>query len=135
MKNLLIVIAGLALVSSLAGCGKPPQEEMNSAKASIEAAAAEGSAKYVAEDDKKVNDAYAAAQEEIKVQEAKWFKNYDKAKQLLAQAKADADALTAKTITAKEEMKLQAVTALDEATIAVTDAKAKLETAIGRAHV
>jgi len=42
MKNLLVLIAGLALVSSLAGCAKPPQEEMNGTKAAIEAAAAEG---------------------------------------------------------------------------------------------
>jgi len=129
MKNLLIVIAGLALVSSLAGCAKPPQEEITGTKAAIEAAAAEGSAKYVAEDNKKVNDEYAAAMEEIKVQEAKWFKNYDKAKQLLAQAKTDADALKAKTATVKEELKQKAIAALGEATAAVTGAKAKLEKA------
>lgn len=129
MKKLLTLVVAAALVGSLAGCAKPPQEEMTSTKAAVEAAAAEGAAKYVPEDNKKVNDEYAAAMDEIKVQEGKWFKNYDKAKQLLAQAKADADALKTKTAQVKEELKQKAVAALGEATTAVTDAKAKLETA------
>lgn len=129
MKKLLTVIVGIALVSSLAACAKAPQEDMTATKAAVEAAAAEGAAKYVAEDNKKVNDEYAAAMDEIKVQEGKWFKNYDKAKQLLAQAKADAEALKEKTVQVKEELKVQSATALTEATTAIADANAKLATA------
>lgn len=129
MKKLLTVLVAAALVSSLAACAKAPQEEMTATKASVEAAAAEGAAKYVAEDNKKVNDEYAAALDEIKVQEGKWFKNYDKAKQLLAQAKTDAEALKAKTAQVKIELKAAADAALAEATTAVATAKAKLETA------
>lgn len=129
MKRIAVVLLGLALVVSLAACAKAPTEEMNATKGAIDAAVAEGAQKYTPEDLKVVTDQMAAAQEEIKVQEAKFFKNFDKAKQILAKAKADADALKGKVVTVKEEMKNQSIALLGEATTAITDAKALLEKA------
>lgn len=129
MKKLLGVLVALAMVATLSACGKPPVEEINATKASVEAAAGEGAAKYVADDYKKVNDELNAALAEVKVQEEKWFKNFDKAKQLLATAKADAEALKAKTVTVKEELKKKAGEDLVAAQTAVADAKGLVEKA------
>lgn len=124
MKKLMAVLVGLAMVATLSACGKPPVEEINATKAAVEAAAGEGAAKYVADDYKKVNDELNAALAEVKVQEEKWFKNFDKSKQLLATAKADAEALKAKTVTVKEQLKQQAAADLAAAQTAVAEASA-----------
>jgi hypothetical protein len=129
MKRIAMVLLSLALVVSLAACAKAPTEEMNATKGAIDAAVAEGAQKYTPDDLKVVNDQMNAAQEEIKVQEAKFFKNFDKAKEMLAKAKADADALKGKVVTVKEEMKNQSIALLGEATTAIADAKALLDKA------
>ena len=129
MKKIAVVLLGLALTVSLVACAKAPTEELNATKGAIDAAVAEGAEKYTPNDLKVVTDQVAAANEEIKVQEAKFFKNFDKAKEMLAKAKADAEALKGKVVTVKEEMKNQSIALLAEATTAVTDAKAILDTA------
>lgn len=129
MKKISAVLVGLVMVSTLAACGKQPVEEINASKAAVEAAAGEGAAKYVADDYKKVNDELSAALAEVKVQDEKWFKNYDKAKQLLATAKADAEALKAKTVAEKERLKNQAIADLAAAQTSVADAKTQVGSA------
>ena len=129
MKKISAVLVGLVMVSTLAACGKQPVEEINASKAAVEAAAGEGAAKYVADDYKKVNDELSAALAEVKVQDEKWFKNYDKAKQLLATAKADAEALKAKTVAEKERLKNQAIADLAAAQASVADAKTQVGSA------
>jgi len=129
MKKISVMLLGLALVVSLSACGKQPTEEMGATRASIDAAVSEGAEKYTPEDLKVVNDQMDAAMAEIKVQDEKLFKNYDKAKEMLVKAKADAEALKGKVATVKEEMKNNAIALLAEATTAVADAKAALETA------
>jgi len=129
MKKISVMLLGLALVVSLSACGKQPTEEMGATRASIDAAVSEGAEKYTPEDLKMVSDQMDAAMAEIKVQDDKLFKNYDKAKEMLAKAKADADALKGKVATVKEEMKNNAIALLGEATTAVADAKAALDSA------
>jgi uncharacterized lipoprotein YehR (DUF1307 family) len=129
MKKISVMLLGLALVVSLSACGKQPTEEINATRSAIDAAVSEGAEKYTPEDLKLVADQMAAAEAEIKVQDDKFFKNYDNAKQMLAKAKADADSLKGKVATVKEEMKNSAITLLGEATAAVAEAKAALETA------
>ena len=129
MKKISVMLLGLALVVSLSACGKQPTEEINATRSAIDAAVGEGAEKYTPEDLKLVADQMAAAEAEIKVQDDKFFKNYDNAKQMLAKAKADADSLKGKVATVKEEMKNSAITLLGEATAAVAEAKAALETA------
>lgn len=129
MKKISAVLVGLVMVSTLAACGKQPVEEINASKAAVEAAAGEGAAKYVADDYKKVNDELSAALAEVKVQDEKWFKNYDKAKQLLATAKTDAEALKAKTVAEKERLKNQAIADLAAAQASVADAKTQVGSA------
>jgi hypothetical protein len=129
MKKISVMLLGLALVVSLSACGKQPTEEISATRASIDAAVSEGAEKYTPEDLKLVADQMAAAEAEIKVQDDKFIKNYDNAKQMLAKAKADADSLKGKVATVKEEMMNSAIVLLGEATAAVAEAKAALETA------
>ena len=126
MKKLLVVLASLALVASLTACAKAPTEEVNAAKASLDAAVADGAQQYTPEDYKMVADQLAAANAEIKVQEEKFFKNFDKAKQILAKAKADADALKGKVAARKEELKQAAIATMAQANTALAEAKALL---------
>jgi hypothetical protein len=110
------------MVASLAACGKQPVEEINATKAAVEAAIGAGAETYVADDYKKVDAAMAAALEEVKLQDDKMLKNYDKAKQLLAQVKADGEALQAKAVAEKQRLMEQADADLAAAGTAVATA-------------
>jgi predicted small lipoprotein YifL len=130
MKNVLKFMAlAMVVVFVLAGCGKQPTEEMNAAKTSIDAFIADGAEKYDAAGAKGLNDAMQAAQDEIKVQDAKFFKDYAKAKELLVKAKADADKLKTELAAKKEEAKKNALAGQEAAIAAVAEAKALLDKA------
>jgi len=121
-----VLAVNLLVLFVLAGCGSQPAQEMQAAKASVDAATADGGEKYSAPEMKNVSGELNAAMEEIKTQDAKWFKNYDKAKELLAKAKSDADAVKTALPAKKEAAKAEATTNLTAATEAVKAAKAAL---------
>jgi len=127
MKNALKLLAlSMVTIFLLVGCAKLPTEEINAAKASVDAVVAEGAQKFAAEDAKKLNDSMQAAQDEIKVQDGKTFKDYAKTKELLAKVKADAETLKAGLAAKKEEAKKNAAAAQEAAKASVADAKALL---------
>ena len=127
MKHTLKFLAlSMVTIFLLAGCAKQPTEEINAAKASVDAVVAEGAQKFAAEDAKKLNDSMQAAQDEIKVQDGKTFKDYAKTKELLAKVKADAEALKVGLAAKKEEAKKNAAAAQEAAKASVADAKALL---------
>ncbi len=127
MKNTLKFLAlSMVTIFLLVGCAKQPTEEISAAKASVDAVVAEGAQKFAAEDAKKLNDSMQAAQDEIKVQDGKTFKNYAKAKELLAKVKADAETLKAGLAAKKEEAKKNAAAAQEAAKASVAEAKALL---------
>jgi hypothetical protein len=125
MKRALQFLAlSMVMVFLLVGCAKLPTEEINAAKASIDAVVAEGAQKFAAEDSKKLNDSMQAAQDEIKVQDSKTFKDYKKAKELLAKVKSDAETLKTGLAAKKEEAKKNAAVAQEAAKASVAEAKA-----------
>ncbi|MFH1912306.1 MAG: hypothetical protein ABIK91_09850 [Pseudomonadota bacterium] len=127
MKNTLKFLALIMVtIFLLVGCAKQPTEEINAAKASVDAVVAEGAQKFAAEDAKKLNDSMQAAQDEIKVQDGKTFKDYAKAKELLAKVTADAEALKAGLAAKKEEAKKNAAVAQEAAKASVAEAKTLL---------
>ena len=127
MKNTLKYLAlSMVTIFLLTGCGKQPTEEINAAKASVDGVMAEGAQKFAAEDAKKLNDSMQAAQDEIKVQDDKTFKDYAKAKELLVKVTADAETLKAGLVAKKEEAKKNAVIAQEAAKASVQEAKALL---------
>jgi hypothetical protein len=104
-------------------------EELNMTKSSVDAVVGEGAEQYTPDELKAVNDKLATAMAEIKVQEGKFFKNFDAAKAQLAQVKVEAEALKGKVVQRKEELKAAANNALTDAQAAVAEAKALLEMA------
>lgn len=130
MKNTVkFMVLSMVMIFLLVGCGKVPTEEINAAKASIDAVVEEGAQKFAAEETKMLNDSMQAAQDEIKMQEAKTFRDYAKAKELLAKVKADAETLKAGLAAKKEEAKKKAMEAQEAAKASVAEAKSLLEKA------
>ena len=116
-------VLAIAVVFMFAGCANPPAQELDAAKAGIQGVATAGAEKYAPEELKKLNDQLSAANDEIKAQEGKWFKGYDKSKEMLVKIKADADNLKPTLAARKEEAKKNAATAQDAARAAVDEAR------------
>jgi hypothetical protein len=125
-KRIIYLVLGVMMLALVLGCSKKPEQELTDSKAVLEAVAAEGGEKYAKEELSVIQSEMTAAMDEMAVQDGKFFKNYDKTKEMLAQVKAKSDALKAEIPARKEKAKTDAQAALDAATMAVTDAKALL---------
>ena len=90
------------LAVTVASCASQPSAEVDAAKASLDKATADSGGKYAAESLKAAQDARAALDAELKVQEDKWLKSYDKTRELAAAAKAAGDKASADVVAAKE---------------------------------
>jgi len=93
----------LGLVIAVAGCASPPSADVDAATAAIDKASTDRADQYAAESLKAAQDARAALDAELKAQEGKWFKSYDKAKELAVAAKAAGDKASAEAIAGKEQ--------------------------------
>ena len=97
-----IVVVLPMLIFALAGCGAPPTAEADAARQSIASASSAGAEKYAAESLKAAQTAQAALDAELKAQEGKFIKSYDRAKELAVEAKAAADNATTDATSARE---------------------------------
>lgn len=104
----------LALAVTAAACGTRPTADLDAAKAAFDKAAA-SAGRYAAESLKTAQEAQAALDTELAVQEAKWFKSYDRARTLATEATAasekaiaDADAGMARAEAAAAKAKAAA---------------------------
>jgi archaellum component FlaC len=130
MKNVIkVMVLGILVMAVFTSCAKQPAQEINDAKAAVEAAAKEGAGVYAAEDFKKLNDDLTAAMDEVNTQSKKFFKSFGTSKQMLANVKTEAEALAATIPAKKEAAKAAALTAQQEAQAAIDEAKALLEKA------
>ena len=130
MRKVWSFLAVSVLVAlALTGCGSQPGQEMQTAKAAVDGVVADGGEKFAPAETKGVADSLNAAMEEVKTQDGKFFKNYDKAKEMLAKAKSDAEALKAGLAAKKEKAKSEAAANLSAASEAVNAAKAALSKA------
>ncbi len=130
MKNLMkLSVLGLLVVFLFSSCAKQPTQQMDEAKAAIDAVVQAGGNIYAKEEMKKLNDDLQAAMDEVNAQSKKLFKKYGKAKEMLAKVKTDAEAVNALIPARKEEAKNEALTAQTEAKTAVDEAKALLDKA------
>ena len=114
---------------ALTGCGSQPAQEIQSTKAAVDAVVADGGEKFAPAETKGVAAALNTAMEEVKTQDGKFFKNYDKAKEMLAKAKGDAETLKTGLAAKKEQAKTEAAANLSAAGDAVKAAKAALSKA------
>jgi protein TonB len=105
------VALGFAIIA--AGCASPPAADVDAAKAAVDKAEANHADQYAAQSLKAAQDARAALDVELKAQEGKWLKSYDKTKELAVAAKAAGDKAAADAVAGKE--KADAVAAADAA--------------------
>jgi hypothetical protein len=82
----LAIAVGLAI--AVTGCAPPPSAEVDAAKAAVDKAATDRAGQYAAESLKAAQDSGAVLDAELKAQEGKWVKSYDKTKELAVAAKA-----------------------------------------------
>jgi len=118
------IMTGLIALLFIAGCSKQPLKEINDAKTAVDSIISEGAEKYLPDDAKKLNDNLNKAMDEVKVQDAKIFKNYGKAKEMLVNVKAEAEAIYSKLHAKKEEAKKDAIAAIEDAKTAMDETKA-----------
>ena len=118
------IMIGLIALLFIAGCSKQPLQEINAAKAAVDSIISDGAEKYLPDDAKKLNDDLNKAMDEVKVQDAKIFKNYGRAKEMLANVKAEAEAINSKLPAKKEGAKQDAIAAIEAAKAAMDETKA-----------
>jgi len=113
----------LGLAITVTACASPPNADVDAAKAALDRAVTDRAGQYAAESLKVAQDARAALDAELKAQEGKWVKSYDKTKELAVAAKAAGDKAAADAVAGKE--KADAVAAKEKADAAAR-AKAKM---------
>ena len=123
--GILVMVLGLAV--TMVGCGSAPTADIDAAKAAIAAAGTAGAADYAAASLKAAEDAQAALDAELKAQEGKMFKSYDKAKELAVDAKAAGEKAAADAAAGKEKAKADATQAIADAKTALTEAEGLLD--------
>jgi TonB family protein len=125
--NMRVTLRFLAIALGLAicvtGCASPPNADVDAAKAAVDKATTDHADQYAAESLKAAQDARAALDAELKAQEGKWVKSYDKTKELAIAAKAAGEKASADAVAAKE--KADAVAAKEKANAAARE-KARL---------
>jgi len=102
-KGLTIAAMAIAVAITAAACGTPPAADVDGAKAAVDKAVSAGAGQYAPEALKAAQDAVAALDAELKTQDGKWFKSYDKAKELAATAKAAGDKAAAEGLAGKQK--------------------------------
>jgi chromosome segregation ATPase len=128
-KNQVFVGVGLLLAGALTiGCAKPPQQELDGAKAALAAAEQAEAPKYAADSWDKAQQAMNAVNAELEAQNAKFalFRSYTKAKQLITEAVTAADAAKDAAVAGKEKAKNDARAAIDGVKAAIETANADM---------
>ena len=108
LRHVLLSIVGMCLLMS--GCAQPPADQINAAEQAVKEAQQSGAATYVANDYAKVEGLLAAMKTEVAEQEGKFalLRDYGKAEQLAASAKAEAERVKADAAKKTEEAKFAA---------------------------
>lgn len=92
----------LGLAVLLTGCASPPSADIDAATTAFDNAAATPASEYAGESLKAAQDARAALDAELKTQQDKWIKSYDRTRELALAAKTAADKAAADAVVGKE---------------------------------
>ncbi|PKQ62509.1 hypothetical protein BZG02_12350 [Labilibaculum filiforme] len=109
MKKKLLFVLAVGTTVLFSSCGKVPQVEIDGANAAIEVAKSVGANVYVAEDFAALQDSMRSVNENVEVQNEKFFKNFDQVKAQLVVVNTMAVDIKAKAEARKEEIKLEIV--------------------------
>ena len=113
----------LGLAITVTGCASPPTSDVDAAKASVNSAATGHADQYAPESLKAAQEAQTALDAELKAQDTKWVKSYDRTRELAVAAKAAGDKAAADAVAGKE--KADAIAAKEKAAAAAR-AKARM---------
>ncbi|HEY7289226.1 MAG TPA: TonB family protein [Vicinamibacterales bacterium] len=97
----LAIVFGVAL--TVACGGPPPSADVDAARGSVDNASANDARRYAPDSYKAAENARTALDDELKAQDNKWFKSYDKARDLAAAAKSAGDKAAADALAGKEK--------------------------------
>src|SRR6188768_655526 len=89
------------LATGAAGCASPPAGDVKLARATLDKAIAAGAENFAAESLQAARQAQAALDAELKTQDGKWSKSFDKAQELAVEAQAAADKAVAAALAGK----------------------------------
>ncbi|RKY59237.1 MAG: hypothetical protein DRP95_05250 [Candidatus Latescibacterota bacterium] len=120
-----VMMLGALVVLGLWGCAKPPTQELEAAKAAVQAARDAEAQVYAPEEIKAAEKALSDA--ETKVQ----AKKYDEARTLAVKAKELADQAKELAAKNKEKTRIDAEAALNIAAKAISEVREALDTAVG----
>jgi protein TonB len=95
------VAVGVAMMA--AGCGSPPNDDIAAARAALQTATTERAGQYAGESLKAAQDAQAALDAELKAQEDKWLKSYERTSALARTAKEAGDKAASDAVAAREK--------------------------------
>jgi TonB family protein len=126
--RVLLRVRTIAVVLALivVGCASPPSVEVDAAKAAVDKAVTADAGQYAAESLKAAQDALTALNTELTAQDSKWFKSYDKARELAAATKVAGDKAAADAVAGKE---MAEAAAAREKAVAAAAARAKARVA------
>lgn len=121
IRPILGILALAALVAT--GCAKPPSDQIEAAEKAVKEAQQSGAATYAADEYAKLEGTLAALKKEVGDQDGKFalFRDYGKAEQLAASAKADGERVKTDAAKKKEEAKAGALQAQQVAQAAVKE--------------
>ena len=107
------VAVGVAMMA--AGCGSPPNDDIAAARAALQKATTERAGQLAGESMKAAEDARAALDAELKAQEDKLFKSYERTAALARTAKEAGDKATSDAVAAREKAEAVAAKAKADA--------------------
>ncbi len=113
----------LGLAIAVTGCASPPNADVDAARAAVDKAETDRAGQYAAESLKAAQDARAALDAELKAQEGKMIKSYDKTRELAVAAKTAGDRAAADAVVGKEKAEAAAA---KEKSDAAARAKARM---------
>lgn len=124
----------------MAGCSKPPTEQIEAAEKAVQEAQQSGASTYSADEYAKLEGTLAALRKEVGDQDGKFtlFRDYGKAEQLAASAKVESERIKVDAAKKKDEAKaaaLQAQQVAEEAVRATQDLVARAPVGKDRAAV
>jgi len=106
-SKLIIAIAAIGMTVLFSSCQKVPQAEIDAATAAVTEVKDAGADLYVPEAYQALVDSMKSANEKVEVAKAKWFPNYNKAKETLAIVNQMAVDTKAKSEARKVELKAE----------------------------
>ena len=121
----------LGLAITITGCASPPNADVDAAKAALDRASTDRAGQYAAASLEAAQDARAALDAELKAQEAKWVKSYDRTRELAAAAKEAGDRAAADAVAGREKAEAAAATAAKAKAAAAARAKVVAPIRIG----